>query len=148
MEIHEIVIQIAMGALGSVGFGFIFHLRHKLFPYVILGGVISWGGYLFFSRFIPGVLVPSILASACCSLYCEIVARVIRTPATALFLPSIIPLVPGGGLYYTMAALVQNDGEGFRTYGKSTLLFALGIALGSAVISAVFFVIRKAQNKE
>ncbi|MBQ1965266.1 MAG: threonine/serine exporter family protein, partial [Clostridia bacterium] len=37
------------------------------------------------------------------SVYAGIMARVLKTPATTFITTSLIPLIPGGSLYYTMA---------------------------------------------
>ena len=37
------------------------------------------------------------------TIYSEIWARVLKTPATTILMPTVIPLIPGGSLYYAIA---------------------------------------------
>ena len=67
----------------------------------------------------------------------EIFARVLKTPATVLLIIGIIPLVPGGGIYYTMEALVNGDMAMFARFGLETVASAGAIAVGSSLVSAV-----------
>ena len=63
----------------------------------------------------------------------------IKAPATVFLIPSIIPLVPGGRLYYTMRAIVDGDADSAKIYAMETIVIALGIAVGIVVISLVFY---------
>ena len=56
-----------------------------------------------------------------------------------VLIPSIIPLVPGGRLYYTMRAIVDGDADSAKIYAMETIVIALGIAVGIVVISLVFY---------
>ena len=73
------------------------------------------------------------------TLYAEVLARVVKAPATVFLIPSIIPLVPGGRLYYTMRAIVDGDADNAKSYAMETIVIALGIAVGIVVISLVFY---------
>ena len=50
-------------------------------------------------------------------------------------IPGIIPLLPGGALYYTMSALIEGDMDTVMLKGKETGLMALGIVVGILVAS-------------
>ena len=71
------------------------------------------------------------------TIYAEIMARVLKAPVAIYSNPSIIPLVPGGSLYYTMAALMAGDQQEFIARGTDTLMTALGIAVGIIAISVI-----------
>ena len=47
----------------------------------------------------------------------------------------MIPLVPGGSLYYTMSNLIARNAEQAAVYGANTLRVALGIAAGMILAS-------------
>ncbi len=79
-----------------------------------------------------GYLIASFITAASA----EILARIFKTPTTALVLPAIIPLVPGVGLYRTMLCLVQNDMERFPQVFARTLLISGVIAVTVAVVNA------------
>jgi uncharacterized membrane protein YjjB (DUF3815 family) len=68
-------------------------------------------------------------------------ARILRAPALVFLLPSAIPIVPGGALYYTIYNLLNYNEGAFLENAKSTLSVALGIAIGMSVSSIVIGVI-------
>ena len=80
---------------------------------------------------------PPLLAAAFALSYSEIMAKALKTPATLFVVPAIIPLVPGGSLYYTMSYAVQRDMANARVYGTRTLESALAIAAGISFVLAV-----------
>ena len=87
--------------IGCIGYSIIFNIQGKRLIPVGLGGGISWGVYLLCSAFLPSI-ASYFLAAVALSLYCEIMARVTKTPVTVFLLIALFPLVPGGGIYYTM----------------------------------------------
>lgn len=100
----------------------------------------SWGLSLLLQNLIPAAVV---------TFYAEVLARIVKAPATVFLIPSIIPLVPGGRLYYTMRAIVDGEGNDARVYAMETLVIALGIAVGIVVVSLIFYHIshKKVQYK-
>ncbi len=78
-------------------------------------------------------------AASCFAAICaEILARACKMPATIFIFPSIIPLVPGIGLYRTMLCLVRSDMGGFASEGTKTLIISGIIAVTVAVVNAFF----------
>lgn len=69
-----------------------------------------------------------------------------KAPANIFSLIGIVPLVPGGGLYQTMLALVMDDYSAALSTGVQTMLIAGAIALAIAVV-AVFFRALPARQK-
>ena len=60
----------------------------------------------------------------------------LRVPNAVFFIVSVIPLVPGRGLYYTMFNAVAGDGGACASFAVMTLLYAGGIAVGICLIAA------------
>lgn len=71
------------------------------------------------------------------ALVSEILAVIIKNPATVFLLPGLLPLVPGGGIFYMMRAAVQGDLEASLHTGYTTLVAAGAIALGIALASSL-----------
>ena len=97
-----------------------------------------------------GVFLPSVVAAAFASIYAEAMARVEKAPATVFYIPALIPLIPGGSLYYTMSYAVLGQWDQVQRYGASTAYCALGIAVGMSLVLSVEFTFRKltARNHE
>lgn len=138
MEMKLIIIQILTGALGSVGFSLLFRLKTAHIPLAAIGGALTWSIYLLGLHLTDNIFGASLIAAVFCALYAEILAKIHKTPATVMLVPSMIPLIPGGPLYYTMSGIVSRDLETAWYYGRLTIQYALAIALGIALVWTVW----------
>ena len=103
------VIGLLAALLGSAGFALIFNVRKQLLPLAALGGALCWGTYLLAGQATDSVFLQSFAASAVTAVWSEALARIKKTPAQQYLIIGLIPLVPGGTLYYAMSALVRQD---------------------------------------
>lgn len=142
------IIQLVTAGIGALGFSLIFNVRRDLLPAAAFGGLLDWGVYLMAAWFFDGVFLPSVVAAAFASLYSEAVARMEQAPATVFYIPALIPLVPGGSLYYTMSYAVLGDWDQVRSFGGSTIYCALGIAVGMSLVLSVDFTVRKISTRK
>jgi uncharacterized membrane protein YjjB (DUF3815 family) len=76
------------------------------------------------------------VATIAISIYSEIMARVHKAPVTGYLLVSLLPLVPGGGIYYTMEYCIIGNTEMFLETGIHTLGIAGALALGILLVSS------------
>ena len=144
----DAAIQLVTAGIGALGFSLIFNVRRDLLGATTLGGILDWGVYLIASWFWGGVFLPSVAAAAFASLYSEAVARMKHAPATVFYIPALIPLVPGGSLYYTMSYAVLGDWEQVQHYGASTAYCALGIAVGMGLVLSVEFTMNQIASRK
>lgn len=151
VSITEGIIHLVTAGLGALGFSLIFNVRRELLPAAAFGGLLDWGVYMMAEWFFGnGVFLPSVVAAAFASIYAEAMARVEKSPATVFYIPALIPLIPGGSLYYTMSYAVLGQWDQVQSYGASTAYCALGIAVGMSLVLSVEFTFRKltARNRE
>ena len=124
-------------ALASAGFAFVFELRR---PQHILAssfaGAMSWLVYLLLEPFM-GAVGCNFAATVTVAVLSEIFARMFKSPATVFLIIGIVPLVPGGGLYYTMDALIDGNMDLFVQKGLEATSIAGAIAAGSSLVSSV-----------
>ena len=113
-----IVIQLITGALGSVGFGILFHMKKKYLPLAAAGGFISWMVFLLGKGLWGNVFLPSLLAGFIVDVYAEILARICKETSTSFFVTSVIPLIPGSTLYYCMNSIVEGNTVQALEYGR------------------------------
>lgn len=75
----------------------------------------------------------------------EIYARKFKMPATIFIFPSVIPIVPGLGLYQTILAFVQDDIFLALETGVNTILNigAMAVAMAMVSLMAMKIVIKK-----
>lgn len=141
-----IAVQLITAFFGAMGFSFLFHVRGRLILPAALGGMLEWGVYLIGIRLLDGVFLPCLIASAFSAVYAEVLARLMKAPATVFFLPTIVPLIPGSSLYYMMHYAVQGDMMLSRTYRELTVQYALGIAAGISLVWAVVDMLHKIRH--
>lgn len=145
----DIVVFIA-GIVGTIGFSVLFGVKPRHLVFAVIGGAIACGLYLLTDQL--GAFVSSTIAAFVVTLYCELIARVRKAPTVTFLTPSLIPLVPGGALYYTVSNILSKDYDAAQTYGLTTLDTCLGIAAGILVASlfvSLFLNIKKAiKNKK
>ena len=130
-------VEVIMGCIGSVGFAILFNVRGKKLVAAGVGGLLSWGIFVLLEPLHAGEPLRYFIVAVLMSLYSEIMARLLKTPTTTFLMTSLIPLVPGGSLYYTMAAMLQGDWMVFREKGASTVSLAVALALGIVVTAAL-----------
>jgi len=122
---------------GTLGFAILFNIRGKKLLFAPLGGAISWYFYLLLSSNDFSSMSSLFLASVVGGLYSEIMARVLKTPVTTLVICSIIPLVPGSGMYYTMLESIQGNLNNSLNTGFETIASAGAIAVGILLVSSL-----------
>ena len=71
------------------------------------------------------------------SAYAEVMARVFKAPVTGFLTIGILPLVPGGGIYYTMEYCVSGETSQFIETGIHTFAIAGALAIGVLVVSSL-----------
>ena len=81
-------------------------------------------------RILPGIDGLKVMA--------EIMARIRRCPVTGYQLVALLPLVPGGGIYYAMSYCLAGDTGQFLNALLDTLGMAAALAVGAMLASSVF----------
>jgi uncharacterized membrane protein YjjB (DUF3815 family) len=116
-------------------FSVVFNMRGKILLFASLGGALGWFVYLLCGP-VQNDIIQFFLATIAISVYSEIMARVHRAPVTGYLLVSLLPLVPGGGIYYTMEYCIIGNTEMFLETGIHTLGIAGALALGILLVSS------------
>ena len=123
-------LQTVMGAWGSVGFALLFQVRGKLLFFAFIGGLLSWGTYCIAGLFVGHEALQYLIATTVLTLYAEAFARILRCPSTILLVTGWIPLIPGGALYYSISALVQDNMPLFVDRILHTFLLMIAMSAG------------------
>jgi uncharacterized membrane protein YjjB (DUF3815 family) len=144
---RETVIQIISAFVGSLGFAIIYNVKKTNLVLGMLGGGLTWIIYLCASPYSANLFIVNVIAGAFGACYSEIMARIRKVPKTVFILPSIIPLVPGSGLYYSILYIFGNHRDLADTYGENTLLTVGGIAAGLVMVSVAFKYVSKFLKK-
>lgn len=131
------IIQLIASLIGSFCFGVLFNMRGKKLLATALGGFMSWGLFLIISRFISSEAINYFIIASIVSLYAEIMAKTLKTPSAPLVTTSLIPLIPGSSLYYTMAYAFESDFTMFLENAITTLKLTSALALGIIVVASI-----------
>ncbi len=122
----------------TFGFGIMFNIRgDKLFA-AAFGGAL---GYFIYDLCLSAGFSDPIslfIASAGFTVYAEALARKLKTPVTLFIVCALIILVPGGGMYRTMLAIIQGNLDSAVQIGLSSLASAGSLALGTIFVSSLW----------
>ncbi len=121
--------------IGCLGFSILFNIHRIGFLFGWIGAIIGWGSYCLAERLGSDSATAMLLSSAVAAVYAEIMARIRKFPAIGYLVLSIIPLIPGSALYYTMTYMVRGDMLDFGTKGIDTLLQFGMMAVGILLVS-------------
>lgn len=147
MDLRQALVLLLAGTAGTCGFALLFRMRKKLIPWAALGAVLTLTVYVICLRYLHHAFFQNLFPALCGALYAEVIARWTKSPATQFLVCAIIPLVPGGGLYYTMSAFVTGNMEQFRTDLTQTARTAAGLAVGIILVSVLMNQLRRRSLK-
>lgn len=148
MMTHTEIMQIITGFIGVIGFSVLFNIRGKRLIATAIGGFLSWSLFVICSHIIQSEPVNYFIVALLISIYAEIMARVMKTPTTTFITTSLIPLIPGGSLYYTMASVFDSNLDAFMEKAVYTLQLAAALALGIIVATTLTKLIQKVIPKK
>jgi uncharacterized membrane protein YjjP (DUF1212 family) len=123
--------------VGTMGIILQFGIEKRVIIWALIASVLCSAGYEIAMMFGCGFFLSSLIASAIAAAYSDFMAHMVKVPATVMIIPAIVPLVPGGRLYYTMLGAVREDMALFSSSGSSALQIAAGLAMGIIVVTAI-----------
>ena len=127
-------IQVAGSFMAVLSFGLVLEMPRKYLGWSGLTGGVCWLVYLLAGSSI----VAAFLAAVAIGVFSEIMARLRRCPVTGYLLVALLPLVPGGGIYYAMSYCVAGDTDRFLAELLHTFGMAAALAVGAMLASSVF----------
>ena len=135
---YDYVVPCVCAFLACVGFTLMFNIHGMGKLIAGVGGALSWLVYLLAGS----TIFAAFLAAVAIGVFAEIMSRVRLCPVTGYVLVALLPLVPGGGVYYAMRHGVAGETDAFlstllHTFGMAAAL-AVGAMLASSAFRAVF----------
>lgn len=141
------MLEITTCIIGTFAFSVLLKVSKQKLIFTTLGGALSAVISYFLIQSGKGIFTATFFAMIAICIYSEALARLIKTPANVILLPSTVPLLPGGSLYYTLSCLIHSDKEMFAHYAKETILTGAGIALGAIFVSIIITFITNIKSK-
>ena len=121
--------------LACIGFSMLFNIHGAGMLICAGGGALGWLCYLLTGPLVGNDIIQSFFAALVISAWSEVMARLRKCPVTSYLLVALFPLVPGGGIYYTMEHALNGDTELFLDTLMHTLGLAGALAVGVMVVS-------------
>ena len=146
-----IIIQVISSIVATYGFWIIFNVRGMKNLYGSFGAGIGWLVYSLLSEKVFTYFIDYTAASSTITIYSEILSRRLKVPTVSFLYPCMIPLVPGGGIYYTMYYIVQDSISKAVEKGIETFIISGSIAIGILTVSTfsqIYYYIVKKKAKE
>ncbi len=129
--------QIIASIIGSIGFSIVFGIRRAYMLPIAVNAGLSWAVYLLVNGF-AGDFAANMVSAMFCSLVAALMALRLRVPTVVLQMPSTVPMIPGGSLYYTIYYVFAGDMPTAKSYFFFTARAVFGMAIGFAVVSVLF----------
>ena len=141
------ILQILMGAIGTLGFGILFNIRGKKLVLAVLGATLSWSLCVALESVMAGEPTRWFISAMFVAMWAETLARLLRTPATTFLIPGIIPHIPGGALYNTMRFALERQWSECFSKAFYTFRLALSLALGIIVVHSLWTLAQRILQK-
>lgn len=122
--------------IATFAFSIIFNIKGKNLFFTALCGGISWFIYLISLNCNMSNTLSIFNGTLIAAIYAEISARILKTPVTTFIICGILPLVPGGGMYYTMLEFIRGNISVALETGWDTLIIAGAIAVALVLVSS------------
>ncbi len=132
----SLVFQVGAAVLGTVGFSVMFSVPRADYP---LCGLAGGAGWLVYCLTLPRLDAPgaTLLATVLVVFLSRLFAVRRRCPVTIFLIPGIIPLVPGGGIYWTAYYMVFDRFREAAQTGFDAVKVAVAIVLGIVFVFQV-----------
>ena len=148
MELNEALRIVISGLVGSGGFALFFRVRKSRILWATLGGGLTCVVYVISMKYFDHEFFQNLFPALFGAIYSEVMARVTKSPNTTYLACSIIPLVPGGKLYYMMYYFITGEMELFSEALKQTARISAGLAVGIITISVFVHIINHGKFKQ
>lgn len=133
----DTLIEILAAFAGTIGYGALFNVRGKKLLFAGLGGMFGWIIYLLLNTVIANEIICCLIVAVITSAYSEILARILKTPASTFYIATLMPLIPGSALYYSINAAVIGNMPGFIHHISRTVQFAAALSAGIIVANTI-----------
>lgn len=136
-ESWGIAMILVASTVGTMGIILQFGIEKRIILWALISSILCCAAYEISAMLGGGMFLSSLIASAVAAAYSDLMAHIVKVPATVMIIPGIVPLVPGGRLYYTMLGAVSENMSLFSENGTAALQIAAGLAIGIIAVTAI-----------
>ena len=139
----ENLTEVAASFFGSLGFAILYNTAGRRVFIPAVGGAIFWAVYLAIFHWVGNEYLGFFVVAVLITVYSEIWARILKTPASTVLIPTVIPLIPGGALYYAMDAALHQNVPLFIEKAKLALGLSLALAAGIMAATSLYLPVNR-----
>ena len=132
---HSWIVTCFVSFVACTGFVIVFNIHGHGNLLCAVGGAITWGAYCVSEALGCDSLLCCFIATCIAAAYSEAMARVRKYPAISYLVISLLPLIPGAGIYYTARQAIGGKLSLATEFGINTLATAGVMAAGILVVS-------------
>lgn len=137
MDLRQGIIIVLSGIVGTLGFALVFRMTKKKIIWAVIGGGLTCVVYAVSCHFFPHEFFQNVFPALFATAYSEVFARLTKSPSTPYIACSIISLVPGSKLFYTMYYYIIGEMPLFRETLNQMIRIAAGLAVGIILVSVI-----------
>lgn len=131
-------IQLPAAFIGTIGFSALFGAPRKYYFECGMVGMLGWAVYLWGATAAGhNMVTASFFGALTVAALSGILAITRKCPTTVFLICGIIPLVPGGGIFWTVYYVVSNHLKLAATTGFTALKITIAIAGGIIIAGAI-----------
>jgi uncharacterized membrane protein YjjB (DUF3815 family) len=123
---------------GSFCAGLLFNIKGSKLLWAGLSGMAGWIAYAFVVTHTGQLFFSVFTGAIAVGVFSEVMARILKNPATVFSIPGIFPLVPGIAAYETIQYLLSDRLQEAGSKMVETLAAAGAIAFGILLVTALF----------
>jgi len=131
------IVACIMSLIACAGFVIVFNIHGAGNWLCALGGGIAWAVYSLVAWLGGGLALCCLAATVVSAIYAEIMARVRKYPAISYLVISLLPMIPGAGIYYCAQYAMAGDYLTALNHGGETMTVAGMIAVGILLVSTI-----------
>lgn len=132
--VHPPLIQCLFAMVACLGFVIVFNIHGYGNLLCVLGGGLTWAVYCLVQHLGGAELLCYFLSTVFAAGFAEVMARVRKYPAISYLITSLLPLIPGAGVYYSAQQAMQGNTAEFVSRSTNTLAIAGVMAVGILLV--------------
>ncbi|MBR5535346.1 MAG: threonine/serine exporter family protein [Clostridia bacterium] len=137
----ENIVLVLASVVGTVGFSLMLRLRWERIPVIAVSTAMCYSIYLLCVNIGAADFMANFIAALFAAFASEFLAKRIKAPVTVFLTPTILPLVPGSSLYYTIEAFFRGELRNtlihFSALGRTIGAILLGIVIVNTIMKCI-----------
>ena len=130
--------QIIAAFLGTIGFAVLFGAARRHYVLCGLCGMFGWTLYILLNRYAN--FTPA-EATICGTILVALMSRYFavwfRCPTTVFLITGVFPMVPGGGIYWTIYYIVSGQFDRALDSGGTAIMVTVAIVFGTILVNEI-----------